>query len=61
MPCHKKDNEVQFCYKKDGLGFCSDLNSMAKIRTASFFGHFRSWKEQKRLFVTHPTFDQRTS
>ena len=26
-----------------------------------FFDHFRSLKNQKRLFMTHPTFDQRTS
>ena len=52
---------VHFCSKKDWLGFSSDLNSTAKIRTASFFDHFRSLKNQKRLFMTHPTLDQRTS
>ena len=66
---HQDENSVTrvsekklFCFsKKDRLDFSSDLNSTAKIRTASFFDHFRSLKDQKCLFVTNPTFDQRSS
>ena len=33
----------------------------SKLGRLLFFDHFKSLKNQKRLFMTHPTFDQRTS